>query len=71
MYSIGCIRLLGLAESFYDEIKTLPLDDDVGDQTTGFDNVGIGERKFKKHKVIEYRESIVGVYFVFFYTVQK
>ncbi|KAA8528374.1 hypothetical protein F0562_035729 [Nyssa sinensis] len=42
--------LLGLADSFYDEIKTLPLEDNVTEQTTGFDNSYVGERKLKKHK---------------------
>ncbi|CAA0814414.1 Sas10/Utp3/C1D family [Striga hermonthica] len=40
--------LLGLTESFYDEIKTLPLDSDMAEQpTTSFSNA---DRKFKKRK---------------------
>ncbi|KAK9270342.1 hypothetical protein L1049_025921 [Liquidambar formosana] len=42
--------LLGLTDSFYDEIKTLPLEDDVGGQTTGLTYGSSKGRKFKKHK---------------------
>ncbi|KAL6503511.1 hypothetical protein OROGR_025434 [Orobanche gracilis] len=40
--------LLGLSESFYDEIKTLPIKDDVTEQPTGFSSGG--DRTFKKRK---------------------
>ncbi|KAL6535215.1 hypothetical protein OROMI_026589 [Orobanche minor] len=43
--------LLGLSESFYDEIKTLPIKDDVTEQPAGFSNAGGGDRTFKKRKV--------------------
>ncbi|KAB1220815.1 Neuroguidin [Morella rubra] len=42
--------LLGLTD-FYDEIKTLPLEDDVSEQLTSFDNVSNRMGKFKKRKV--------------------
>lgn len=42
--------LLGLTDSFYDEIKTLPLEDDVGEKTSRFGGDGSGKRKFKKRK---------------------
>lgn len=42
------IRLLGLADSLYDEIKSLPLEEDFGEQTTSFSS---GSRKLKKRKV--------------------
>ncbi|CBI19287.3 hypothetical protein VitviT2T_027340 [Vitis vinifera] len=42
--------LLGLTDSFYDEIKTLPLEEDFGEKTTGFNNSSSGGRKFKKRK---------------------
>lgn len=43
--------LLGLTDSFYDEIKTLPLEDDGGEKMSGFSGGGSsGIRKFKKHK---------------------
>ncbi|XP_075668399.1 uncharacterized protein LOC142638264 [Castanea sativa] len=41
--------LLGLTESFYDEIKALPLEDDNSEQATGFGN-GSGKGKLKKRK---------------------
>ena len=43
-------RLLGLTESFYDEIKALPLEDDNSEQVTGF-GYGSGKGKLKKRKV--------------------
>ncbi|XP_057977528.1 uncharacterized protein LOC131164401 isoform X2 [Malania oleifera] len=42
--------LLGLAENFYDEIRTLPIEEDSG-QMTNFDNGSSGRRKFKKRKM--------------------
>ncbi|KAK2981032.1 hypothetical protein RJ640_005924 [Escallonia rubra] len=42
--------LQGLTESFFDEIKTLPVEDDVGGQITGFENDVDGDRKFKRRK---------------------
>lgn len=42
------IRLLGLADSLYDEIKSLPLEEDFGEQTSSFSS---GSRKLKKRKV--------------------
>lgn len=41
--------LLGLTD-FYDEIKTLPLEDDVSEQVTSFDNGSNRMGKFKKRK---------------------
>ncbi|KAI4339634.1 hypothetical protein MLD38_024552 [Melastoma candidum] len=41
--------LLSLIDSFYDEIKTLPLADDVDDKMTGFDS-NSGMRKMKRRK---------------------
>ena len=43
-------RLLGLTESFYDEIKALLLEDDNSKQATGF-GYGSGKGKLKKRKV--------------------
>ncbi|KAJ9545407.1 hypothetical protein OSB04_025114 [Centaurea solstitialis] len=44
--------LLGLADSFYDDIKSLPIEEEgVGGQTTSFMDSSGGERKFKRHKV--------------------
>nr|CAN69547.1 hypothetical protein VITISV_005614 [Vitis vinifera] len=40
--------LLGLTDSFYDEIKTLPMEEDFGEKMSGFNNSG--GRKFKKRK---------------------
>ncbi|KAF8411346.1 hypothetical protein HHK36_003893 [Tetracentron sinense] len=42
--------LLGLADGFYDEIKSLPLEDDGGEHTAGFSNAGREGRKFNKRK---------------------
>uniref|UniRef100_A0A516IJK5 Sas10 C-terminal domain-containing protein n=1 Tax=Turnera subulata TaxID=218843 RepID=A0A516IJK5_9ROSI len=42
--------LLGLTESFYDDLKTLPLDDDTSNQTAGFGG-GSSVGKLKKRKV--------------------
>ncbi|KAK6277720.1 hypothetical protein POUND7_018043 [Theobroma cacao] len=42
--------LLGLTDSFYDEIKTLPLGDVAGDQPTSFSNSNGGMWKLKKRK---------------------
>ncbi|KAF5955462.1 hypothetical protein HYC85_008318 [Camellia sinensis] len=42
--------LLGLTDSFYDEIKSLPLEDNVGEQMTGFGNDNSGERRPMKRK---------------------
>ncbi|KAI3508967.1 hypothetical protein L1887_23990 [Cichorium endivia] len=39
--------LLGLADNFYDDIKSLPLEEGVGGQTSSPD---AGERKLKRHK---------------------
>lgn len=48
---IPCARLLGLTESFFDEIKTLPVEDGAPEQFAGFDKVRNGERRHKKQKV--------------------
>ncbi|XVE60623.1 hypothetical protein DITRI_Ditri05aG0142800 [Diplodiscus trichospermus] len=42
--------LLGLTDSFYDEIKTLPLGDDAGEQPTSFSSGDRGMGKLKKRK---------------------
>ncbi|KAI3459512.1 hypothetical protein Pfo_016175 [Paulownia fortunei] len=42
--------LLGLTESFYDEIKTLPMEGSIREQSTSFSNASSGDRKFKKRK---------------------
>ncbi|KAK6145925.1 hypothetical protein DH2020_019794 [Rehmannia glutinosa] len=42
--------LLGLTESFYDEIKTLPMEGGVTEQSTSFSNASSGDGKFKKRK---------------------
>lgn len=42
--------LLGLTESFYDEIKTLPLDGGAPEETTSFKNADSGAKKFNKRK---------------------
>ncbi|XP_022766427.1 neuroguidin [Durio zibethinus] len=42
--------LLGLTDSFYDEIKTLPLGGDTNEQPTDFSNGNGGMRKLKKRK---------------------
>ena len=38
-----------MTDSFYDEIKTLPMEEDFGEKMSGFNNSG--GRKFKKRKV--------------------
>lgn len=47
----GCDRLLGLTESFYDEIKTLPFEEGVSDHKDLGSSATV-ERKQKKRKVI-------------------
>ncbi|CAI9763026.1 unnamed protein product [Fraxinus pennsylvanica] len=42
--------LLGLTESFYDEIKSLPLGDNFNKELTTFDGGSSGDRKLKKRK---------------------
>lgn len=42
--------LLGLADGFYDEIKSLPLEENDGEEMAAFDNGGSRDRKFKKRK---------------------
>ncbi|XAR48484.1 hypothetical protein NMG60_11031313 [Bertholletia excelsa] len=42
--------LLGLTESFYDEIRSLPLENNDGGHMTGFGGGSNGERKLKKRK---------------------
>lgn len=42
--------LLGLADSFYDDIKSLPIEEGVGGQTESFMDSNHGERKFKRRK---------------------
>ncbi|KAK1432237.1 hypothetical protein QVD17_09131 [Tagetes erecta] len=42
--------LLGLADSFYDDVKSLPLGDGVGGQMSSFMDSDVGERKFKRRK---------------------
>ncbi|XP_051134564.1 uncharacterized protein LOC127253831 [Andrographis paniculata] len=40
-----------LTESFYDEIKSLPMEDSMADQSTSFNDASTrGKKKFKKHK---------------------
>lgn len=51
VYVLCSTRLLGLTDGFYDEIKSLPLEENDGEQMAGFDNVNGRERKFKKRKV--------------------
>lgn len=46
-----CLRLLGLTDSFYDEIKALPLEEDFGEKMASFNNSSSGGKKFKKRKV--------------------
>lgn len=46
-------RLDGLTDSFYDEIKSLPLEDNASEQMTSFGNHSGGERRHRKWKVIE------------------
>lgn len=44
--------MLGLADNFYDDIKSLPIEEEgVGGQTTSFMDSDGGERKFKRRKV--------------------
>lgn len=42
--------LLGLTDGFYDEIKTLPLDEDISEQGAGVKNRSNGMGKFNKRK---------------------
>ncbi|XP_075516820.1 uncharacterized protein LOC142551461 isoform X1 [Primulina tabacum] len=42
--------LNGLTESFYDEIKALPVEGSITEQSISFDSPSHGDRKFKKHK---------------------
>jgi len=44
--------LLGLTDSFYDEIKSLPLGEPVSEQSENFENGGTGIKQQKKRKVI-------------------
>ena len=46
-----CIRLLGLTDSFYDEIKTLPLEGENDDMPTSFGSGSSAVGGFKKGKV--------------------
>lgn len=57
-----CIRLLGLTDSLYDEIKSLPLEEDFGEETTGFNS---GSRKLKKRKVCVFK--YMGMYFCYMF----
>ena len=55
LYCFDCFlifytRLLGLMESFYDEIKAVPLEDDNSERAIGF-GYGSGKGKLKKCKV--------------------
>jgi len=47
-------RLRGLADDFYDEIKTLPLEDTDEPKKAGFGTLSSMERKHKKRKVRDY-----------------
>ncbi|KAL3845763.1 hypothetical protein ACJIZ3_003166 [Penstemon smallii] len=42
--------LLGLTESFYEEIKSLPMEDTVAEQSTSFNDARSGDKKFNKRK---------------------
>ncbi|KAG8373171.1 hypothetical protein BUALT_Bualt12G0143300 [Buddleja alternifolia] len=42
--------LVGLTESFFDEIKTLPIEGSAAEQSTSFNSASSGDRKFKKRK---------------------
>nr|XP_043609202.1 neuroguidin [Erigeron canadensis] len=42
--------LQGLADGFFEDVKSLPLEEGVGGQTTSFMNSEGGERKFKRRK---------------------
>ncbi|XP_071732341.1 uncharacterized protein [Rutidosis leptorrhynchoides] len=42
--------LLGLADGFYDDIKSLPIEEGVGGQSESFMDSDRGARKFKRHK---------------------
>lgn len=46
-------RLLGLTDSFYDEIKALPLDDDISEHASGFNYGSSRTGKFNKRKVCQ------------------
>ena len=48
---IVCGRLQGLADGFFDDVKSLPLEEGFGGQTTSFMDSEGGERKFKRRKV--------------------
>jgi U3 small nucleolar ribonucleoprotein protein LCP5 len=50
-FSSAYTSLLGLTENFYDEIKTLPLDDDISEQATGVNYGSNRMGKFNKRKV--------------------
>lgn len=39
-----------MTDSFYDEIKTLPLEEGSGEKMAGFNNSSSGRRKLKKRK---------------------
>ncbi|THG07275.1 hypothetical protein TEA_001865 [Camellia sinensis var. sinensis] len=51
------VMLLGLTDSFYDEIKSLPLEDNVGEEMTGFGNNNSGERRPMKRKSLSVRQT--------------
>lgn len=46
-------RLLGLTDSFYDEIKSLPLDDDISEQANGLNYGSTRPGRFNKRKVCQ------------------
>ncbi|KAL0417635.1 UNVERIFIED_CONTAM: Neuroguidin [Sesamum radiatum] len=49
--------LLGLTESFYDEIKALPMEGSAPEQVTDFSNASSRDRKFKKRKCCKEKEA--------------
>ena len=51
--------LSGLADSFYDDIKSLPLEDGAGGPETPFLDSDGGDRKFKRRKVYHFYTSSI------------
>lgn len=46
-----CNRLLGLTDGFYDEIRTLPLEEKEDDNSTSYMDASRGRKKNNKRKV--------------------
>ncbi|KAK9063341.1 hypothetical protein SSX86_017211 [Deinandra increscens subsp. villosa] len=57
-------RLLGLADSFYDDVKSLPLEDG-GQISSPFMDSDAGERKFKRRKVHEFAITLLLCFFMY------